>query len=619
MATLTSPRKRVRIGRWPWIVGGLLLLLLLGALAFNALRGPVPATTGVTPGWETAGASSGTIDATVSATGNVEPAAQAELRFAAVDGVVSEILVKPGDIVEAGQPLARIDPTDAELALARAQADLTQARASYEDVAGGATAEEIRQAQAQLEQAKGQYAQAAGQVTRADVNAARARLEQAQARLAQLTAGPKDADRRDAEARLQQAQTTLQSQRDTLSANKTNAELELQRMVTDLTRAQSSYATAKQNWEFVRETGQDPTNPETRSPTGEDIKNKLNDTQRQQYYDTFVSAEAGLRAAEVGVQRSQVSFDAARQAETTGMQEAEQQLVIAQAAYDNVIGAADADQLAEARASVASAQAELGRLTGASREGSLQAAQAAVDVAQASLDKLTGAADPQALARAEADVQRAEAALKSAERDQARTTLVAPFAGTVARVGLRVGEQAGQNAMVALVDLSGFSIDVPVDELDVAQITPGQPATVALDAMLDRELNGTVTTIEPLATVSERGSNTYLVTIALDGEAQGVLPGMTATVQIVTQRKENVVLVPRRAVQSENGVSFVYVPGTPEQPAQPGQAPPPGARRPVTLGLSNSQNVEVTSGLTAGEAVLVPDVVQTVNVDVRGG
>jgi RND family efflux transporter MFP subunit len=619
MATITSPRKRVRIGRWPLIAGGLLALLVIGALAFNALRGSAPATSGVTPGWETASASAGTIDATVSATGNVEPAAQAELRFAAVDGVVSEILVKPGDVVEVGQPLARIDPTDAELALARAQADLTQARASYEDVAGGATAEEIRQAQAQLDQAKGQYAQAAGQVTRADVNAARARLEQAQARLAQLTAGPKDTDRRDAEARQQQAQATLQSQRDTLSANKTGAELELQRSTTDLTRAQSAYATAKQNWEFVRETGQDPTNPETRTPTGEEIKNKLNETQRQQYYDTFVSAEAGLRAAEVAVQRSQVSYDAARQAEATGVQEAEQQLVIAQAAYDKVVGAADADQLAEARAAVASAQAELGRLTGASREGSLQAAQGAVDAAQANFDKLTGAADPQALARAEADVQRAEAAVKSAERDQARTTLVAPFAGTVARVGLRVGEQAGQNAVVALVDLSGFSIDVPVDELDVAQITPGQSATVALDAMLDRELNGTVTTIEPLATVSERGSNTYLVTVALGGDAQGVLPGMTATVQIVTQRKENVVLVPRRAVQSENGQSFVYVPGTPEQPTQPGEAPAPGVRRPVTLGLSNSQSVEVTSGLTAGEQVLVPDVVQTVNVNVRGG
>lgn len=620
MATLTSPRRRLRAGRWPLIAGALLALLLIGALAMNMLRGPAATTAGVAPGWELASATTGAIDATVSATGRVEPAAQAELRFASADGVVSEVLVRPGDAVTAGQALARIDPVDAELALARAQADLTQARASYEEVAGGATADELKEARARLAEAQGRYQQAQARVTRADVAAAQARLEQARARLAQLTAGPKDADRRDAEARLQQVQTTLQSQRDSLSASKTGAELDLQRAVTDLTAAQSAYATAKGDWEFVRETGQDPTNPETRDASGKEIKNRLNDTQRQQYYDAFVAAEARLRAAEVAVEQARVRYDAARQAEASGVQEAEQQLAIAQAAYDKTVAGADPDQLAEARAAVASAQAELGRLTGGDRAGDLAAAQAAVDVAQAGLDKLTAGADAQALAKAEADVLRAEAAVKEAERALARTTLSAPFDGTVARVDLRVGEQAGTGVAVAVVDLRGFHIDVPVDELDVAQIRPGQQVTVALDAMLDRELTGAVTTIEPLATTNERGSNSYNVTVALEGAADDVLPGMTATVQIVTERKEGVALIPRRAVQSENGASFVYVPlapGEQPQPAGPGQQPAPGARRPVTLGLSNTQSVEVTSGLAAGEQVLVPDVVRTVDVTIQ--
>jgi HlyD family secretion protein len=320
------------------------------------------------------------------------------------------------------------------------------------------------------------------------------------------------------------------------------------------------------------------------------------------------------------VEGARVRFDAARQAEVSGIREAEQQLEIAQASYDKTVAGADTDQLAEARAAVATAQAELSRLTGGDREGDLAAAQASVDMAAAGLEQLTNGADQQALAKAEADVMRADAALKEAERAVARATLTAPFDATVARVDLRVGEQAGQSAVVAVVDLSGFHIDVPVDELDVAQITPGQQVTVALDAMLDRELSGSVTTIEPLATVSERGSNSYQVTVALDGDSTGVLPGMTATVQIVTERKENVVLVPRRAIQSENGASFVYVPlapGAQPEPARPGGQPAPGARRPVTLGLSNSQSVEVVSGLAAGEQVLVPDVVDTVDIRIQ--
>jgi RND family efflux transporter MFP subunit len=614
MATLATRRRRFRFGRWPFVIGGILVLAAIAAFALSSMSGASTTTTGVAPGWEQAQVTTGTIDATVSATGSVEPQAQAELRFPASDGVVSEVLVKPGDRVRAGQPLARIDPVDAELALARAEADLKQARANYENVAGGATPEEIKEAQARLAEAQGRYQQAEARVTRADINAAQARLEQARARLAQLEAGPKDADRRDAEAQLQRAQTSLQSQRDSLSVAKTNAALELQRSVTDLTKAQSAYATAKQNWDFVNETGQDPTNPETRTADGKEVKNKLNDTQRQQYYDAFVGAEAQLQAAEVAVQRAQVSYDAARQAEVTGITEAEQQLVSAQAAYDKVIAGADTDQRAEARASVASAQAELARLTGGDREGDLAAAQASVDMAAAGLEKLTAGADSQALATAEADVLRAEASLKEAERALARTTLTAPFDATVARVDLRVGEQAGQSAVVAVVDLSSFHIDVPVDELDVAQIEPGQPVTIALDAMLDQELNGTVTTIEPLATRSDRGTNTYQVTVQLDEVSEAVLPGMTATVQIVTERKEGVVLVPRRAVQSENGQSFVYVPAAPGVQLTNGQ---PGERRPVTLGLSNSQSVEVLSGLSGGEQVLVPDIVQTVNVTVN--
>jgi len=616
MTTIATRRRRTQIGRWPLVIGVLLIVLVIAAMVLNNMRGAATAATGVAPGWELASATTGTIDATVSATGSVEPRAQAELRFAAPDGIVTEVLVKPGDKVTAGQPLARIDPTDAELALARAQADLAQARANYEDVAGGATPEEIKEAEARLAEAQARFRQVQAQVTNADIAAARARLEQAQARLAQLEAGPKDVDRRDAEAQLQRAQAALQAQRDSLSAAKTSAELELQRAVTELTQAQSAYATAKQNWEFVNETGQDPTNPKTRGPNGEEIKNKLNNTQRQQYYDAFVAAEAQLKAAEVAVQRAQVNYDAARQAEVTGIQEAEQQFAAAQAAYDKLMAGADPDQLAEARAAVAAAQAELNRLTGGDRAGDLAAAQAAVDIAQAGLEKLTKGADPQALVRAEADVARAEAAVKEAERALARTTLTAPFDATVARVSLRVGEQAGQNSVVALVDLSSFHIDVPVDELDVAQVKPGQKVTIALDAMLDQELTGTVTTIEPLATRTERGTNTYQVTVQLDEVTSEVLPGMTATVQIITERKEGVVLVPRRAIQSENGQSFVYVPAAPGAQVQPGQ---PGERRPVTLGLSNTESVEVISGLKPGDQVLVPDVVRTLNVNVTGG
>src|SRR5581483_7638777 len=104
MATIATPRKRVRFGRKWWIIGGVAVVLAL-IVGLFLTRGGANTSTATPPGWKTEAATTGTISATVSATGSVEAQAQADLRFA-TDGTVTEILVKPGDKVQANQPLA---------------------------------------------------------------------------------------------------------------------------------------------------------------------------------------------------------------------------------------------------------------------------------------------------------------------------------------------------------------------------------------------------------------------------------------------------------------------------------------------------------------------------------
>lgn len=607
-------QRRWRVGTWPLVIGGVLVVVLIGAVVAS-LAGRGMSAGGNIPGWTTETVTTGNIDATVSVSGNVAPQAQAELRFG-IDGVVTDILVRPGDRVRAGQILARIDSMDAELAVARAEADLKQARAALTDLTDGPTPVEVHEAQARVTEAQARYDQAVARYSATDIAAARARVEQARARLAQLTTGPRDEERRDAEAQLERARVNLEAQRNNLSAGKTQAELDMQRAVADLTRAQASYATAKQNWEFVRSSGQDPTNPTIRNAQGEEIPNKLQDTQRQQYYDAFVQAEAALHAAEAGVERARVGYDAARQAEITGVRESEQALASAQATYDRTMNGATGDQLAEARAALASAQADLARLTGADKNGDLAVAQAQLESAQIALEKLLGAPDTASLVRAEADVARAEAALKQAQHQLDQTKLTAPFDATIARVDLRLGERTGAVSAIAIVDMSSFHIDAPVDELDIARLQPGQQVMIQLDALPGSEFHGAVTTISPLAVRTDRGANTYDMTVVLNDADTAVKPGMTASLQIVTERKENVVLAPRRAIQFDNGIAYVLVPGT--DPATVRDPAQPGERRVVTLGLSNNQSVEIINGLAAGETILVPDVVQTFNPMIGG-
>jgi HlyD family secretion protein len=177
-----------------------------------------------------------------------------------------------------------------------------------------------------------------------------------------------------------------------------------------------------------------------------------------------------------------------------------------------------------------------------------------------------------------------------------------------------IGEPADTNSVIALADISTLHVDVPVDELDVAQLTTGQQVRVALDALPDRDVTGKVRNIAPLAVKSDKGTTTYKITVDLDASDVALRPGMTAVVQIVTRSKTDAVLVPRRAVQSENGINYVLVP-TAGQPSPTGQ--PASERRTVTIGLSNTESVEIVSGLKAGEQVLVADVVQTIDPNIQ--
>jgi HlyD family secretion protein len=138
-------------------------------------------------------------------------------------GTVAEILIKEGDTVRAGAPLARLDARDLSLRVEQAQVNLEQARADYDRLLEGATPEQIAAVEAEIARARGQLQATAGSVTPADIAAARAELESARARLAALLAGPKAPEVASAQAAVDQARIGLQQQRDALSQARVNS------------------------------------------------------------------------------------------------------------------------------------------------------------------------------------------------------------------------------------------------------------------------------------------------------------------------------------------------------------------------------------------------------------
>jgi len=542
----------------PNIIRIVLILIILGALlaAFLFWRAQVSAPT--TPTTVAVPITRANLEITVENSGKVQPARSIKLPFQS-EGQVREVLVEPNDHVTAGQALARLDDRELRLVVQQAEADLKTAQAGLDKArTGSATPADIAQAQARLNASAAALQKTrTGNVTAADLREAEASVRAAQARLDALC-DPSPDKRSTAELTLTQAQTNLERTRDELSAAKTTAQLALAQATSALTQAQSSYATALQNWQYVQDSGNDPLNPTTTGANGKKIDNKLNDSQRQQYYDAFVRAEAALHSAEDGVQQAQVAYDAARQREIAGVQEAEAKLIDAQKQLNALIAPRPAD-LAEAQAEVSRAQAQLDKLRQGGTRADMSAAQAQVDEARAGLDKLTAPVAASDIAIAEADVAQAQARLDAAKLKLDSATLTAPFAGTVATVDVVPGNVVSAAATAfTIIDDTSIHLDMNVSESDVARIKPGGLVRITFDTLPDKEFDGTVTSVAATGK-EEQNIVTYLVQAQFDPKSAPIKIGMTANASIEVDRRENVIQVPSTAIKSDEPVKSIQL------------------------------------------------------------
>ncbi|MEW6772222.1 MAG: HlyD family secretion protein [Bacillota bacterium] len=146
-------------------------------------------------------------------------------------------------------------------------------------------------------------------------------------------------------------------------------------------------------------------------------------------------------------------------------------------------------------------------------------------------------------------------------------------------------------ASVLLGDLRLASFNV--SEVDIPKVKVGQKATITVDALPGKTFTGKVVGIDRTGTV-ESGVTSYPVTVQFDTPSDEVLPQMAANVSIITEVKDNALLIPASAVKTVQGETVVTV-------LEDGRV----EQRPVVLGLSSDTQVEVVSGLTEGEEVVV--------------
>lgn len=472
----------------------------------------------------------------VVAEGEVVPVQDVELRFER-SGTVAEILVEEGSIVEAGDPLIRLDTRDLMLDAEAARANLANARASYDELLAGATTEEVSSTQALLRRAEASEMQAEanlgevqGDVTNADIAAARAEVESARTELAELEKGAKSTEIQEASAQLEQTVINLQNTRDTLSANKTQAHANMEALANDLRDLQTSYSNIY--WDNRERAG------DWESPTL-DIDQKYKDQEEQ--------ALRAVQNAELELEKARVAYEKALQEEKTGIAEAEAQVSEAEARYNDVIDGADAEDIAAARARLSNAQASLAKLQGQKRHANLAAAQASIEMARADteryraeLDRLLSDPESYELDQSLSLIEQREVALKRAELELEKATLTAPINGQVVEINPTEGEWFTTSEIATIVaDTSEWEIETTdLDELEIVKVRVGSLVRISFDALPDLELPGKVKSIQDIGK-DYQGDIVYKVTITPEQWDDRLRWKMTATVAIEPEEPGN--------------------------------------------------------------------------------
>jgi RND family efflux transporter MFP subunit len=189
-------------------------------------------------------------------------------------------------------------------------------------------------------------------------------------------------------------------------------------------------------------------------------------------------------------------------------------------------------------------------------------------------------------------VSELESEIAQVKLDLSRTSIKTPFAGYITRRTVEIGQRV--RALESLFQVGAFSplyADVFVSEQEARQIRPNQQALVRLGVDPDLKTAGRIERISPIV---DQSTGTIKVTVEVRPTEMAFRPGAFVRVDIRTETRRDALLIPKRALVEEDGENYVFV-----------AAGDTARRTRVSLGFENEGTVEIRSGLSAGQKIVV--------------
>jgi HlyD family secretion protein len=224
-----------------------------------------------------------------------------------------------------------------------------------------------------------------------------------------------------------------------------------------------------------------------------------------------------------------------------------------------------------------------------------------------SLAKLNSGTDALDLRSAQLSVEQRQNALLDAQLLFSNYSVRAPFAGTIASLNVKRGDSLNSGTAVATLVTEQKIASITLNEVDVAKIKLGDKTTLTFDAVDGLSISGEVAEIDTVGTVSQ-GVVNYNVKISFDTQDARIKPGMSVSASIITDSRQDVLVVPNSAIKSQGGQSYVEMFDTPlaesSSPQGAASAVAP-SQVPVEVGLASDSESEITGGLKEGDQIVV--------------
>jgi multidrug efflux pump subunit AcrA (membrane-fusion protein) len=538
------------------------------------------------PEYVTAVAEFGDLDQRVDAVGTVTSEKNLELKFRSL-GVVSQVYVKEGDSVRAGQTLALLRSGDLAANIASAVGRLREQEANLEILREGARPEDIAVTEAQVAN------------KRASLEAARVTLKNAEEAVLSSTQ-KMEALKTEASVSLG---GTLATSRSTGFQHLGTAESSLgviTEVFSDNNVMDAVVKTDQAHYHLIldqqRASREAVLAVRSRILTAQDFQSVLSvlqlahsailaSEQSLQQTFTFISNLQTTNAFQVADRdewKTRISAELTKvQQALSGTDSSAKTLRDASANFDTRIIAEDTS-LTSAQGTRDRAKADI--LT---YETSLR-----IDEAQLNLKK--AGTRPADIRAAEARVAQARAEVARAQSLYGDNVLIAPTDGTVTYVGVKAGEVTPTDAAITMLGLSPYRVEMYVSEIDVPKLMATQSGAIELDAFPNVHMNLHVREVD-VAPTDVDGVLKYRVILDFVHAHPELKIGMKGDVTVLTDRRRSVFSVPKRAIIGGSGALIIRV-------LEEGQV----RMQEVSVGMEGEGGqTEVTSGLKGGETIIL--------------